>query len=354
MPLAIELAAARLRTLPPPCSPTGWPTGSGCSPAAAAPRCPGTGRCARWSSGAGTCSTEPSGRLAEQWRCSPPVRPRRSPRSHRGGAGLRPRPATCSARWSTSRCWSRPGPATARYRMLETIREYGVERLAEPGRVRRGAHRARPLVLRPGRRRGRRGCAGPSRSRGCGGSTPSATTCTRRCAAAATPATPRTPSRLVARLGWYWWLRGHRPGRRLAGRPGAAPCPGRDEVPGRRARRGAAAVLGFAGGTPSPDPGEAREQVVEMAQRLDAGRPATRPLRVLRPLLLLIGDEPAAAAAAPRWPRPTPTRGCGRSRGWPRSRTPEQRRRRPHARRRRPRGARVGGARASAGAWPRC
>ena len=62
LPLAIELAAARLRVLPLARDRRrGCPTGSGCSPAAAAPRCPGTGRCGRSSSGAGTCSPTTSG-----------------------------------------------------------------------------------------------------------------------------------------------------------------------------------------------------------------------------------------------------------------------------------------------------
>ena len=52
---AAAVAAGRAR------SPRGWTTGSGCCRAAAAPRCPGTGRCARSSSGAGTCWTSRSG-----------------------------------------------------------------------------------------------------------------------------------------------------------------------------------------------------------------------------------------------------------------------------------------------------
>ena len=51
----------------------GCPTGSGCSPAAAGPRCPGTGRCAPWWSGAGTCSRRPSGCWPSGWRSSRPA-----------------------------------------------------------------------------------------------------------------------------------------------------------------------------------------------------------------------------------------------------------------------------------------
>jgi hypothetical protein len=61
MPLAIELppACARCRST---CWRAAWPTGSGCSPTAAAPHCPGTRRCGRSWTGAGICSMTPSGR----------------------------------------------------------------------------------------------------------------------------------------------------------------------------------------------------------------------------------------------------------------------------------------------------
>ena len=55
LPLAIELAAARLRAMSLESSPTGWTTASGCSPAAAAPRCRASARCARSWTGARTC-----------------------------------------------------------------------------------------------------------------------------------------------------------------------------------------------------------------------------------------------------------------------------------------------------------
>ena len=122
-PLAIELAAARLRTLSPARSPPASTTGSACSPPAAAPRCRATRRCARWSTGAGTSS---------------PSRARRRPAARRfaGGATLA-RPSGCagprhgmrSPRWWTSRssspsrrptappataCWRRSAPTRAR------------------------------------------------------------------------------------------------------------------------------------------------------------------------------------------------------------------------------------------------
>nr|BFE75484.1 hypothetical protein GCM10020092_087850 [Actinoplanes digitatis] len=55
---------------PSTCWPTGSPTGSGCSPAAAAPRSPGIRRCVRSSTGAGTCSATTSGRCGGGSRCS--------------------------------------------------------------------------------------------------------------------------------------------------------------------------------------------------------------------------------------------------------------------------------------------
>ena len=55
------------------CWPTGWPTGSGCSPAAAARRCPGTGRCARWWTGAGICCPSRNASCGGGSRCSTAV-----------------------------------------------------------------------------------------------------------------------------------------------------------------------------------------------------------------------------------------------------------------------------------------
>ena len=86
----------------------------------------------------------------------------------------------------------------ARYRMLETIREYGLDRAEETGELAR--HPRGPRALLPGAGRGRptRTCAGPTRSPGNDACTPSTTTCWRRCATSATAAThgPRAP--------WSW------------------------------------------------------------------------------------------------------------------------------------------------------
>ena len=84
-------------------------TGSRCSPGAAGRRCPGTRRCGRWWTGAGTCCRGRAGAGAQAGRL-----PRRG---HAGGgrAGLRRR-ARCrrrrccprSSAWSTSRSWPWP------------------------------------------------------------------------------------------------------------------------------------------------------------------------------------------------------------------------------------------------------
>jgi Predicted ATPase len=57
-----------------------------------------------------------------------------------------------------------PDGLSPRYRMLETVRAYGLERLAEAGRGRRGARRVRRVLPGPGRDRrpgAARGRAGP-------------------------------------------------------------------------------------------------------------------------------------------------------------------------------------------------
>ena len=60
LPLAIELAAARLRSLSLAAFATAWTSASGCSPGAAAPPWRGSRRCGRPSTGPIRCSTAPS------------------------------------------------------------------------------------------------------------------------------------------------------------------------------------------------------------------------------------------------------------------------------------------------------
>ncbi len=84
----------------------------------------------------------------------------------RAGAGSGRR--TCSARWpawSASRSWpgrDGGGDGEPRYRMLDTVRAYGLERLAEAGEETAAQGRRRALL--PGPRRGRRpAAASPAR-----------------------------------------------------------------------------------------------------------------------------------------------------------------------------------------------
>ncbi|CAM5250285.1 hypothetical protein SCYAM73S_00944 [Streptomyces cyaneofuscatus] len=112
-------AAARHRNWPPPgcgCSPrarspTGWTTASASSPTAAGPCCPASRRCARSSTGPGSCWTKENGPSCAAWPPSPAAVPSPPPRrSAPCPARAGPPPWTpwtsrgCSAPWSTSRC----------------------------------------------------------------------------------------------------------------------------------------------------------------------------------------------------------------------------------------------------------
>ena len=212
-------------------SPAGSTTGSGCSPAAAGRRCPATRRCARSSTGAGTCWTRPRRAAA------PAVGlPGGATLEQRRGGLRRRRPAvtaTCSTCCLAGRQvpgQQRRRATEPRYRMLETIRAYGAERLAEAGEA--AAVRRAHAALLPGAGRGGRAAAARR-----------ATSCdwlgrlarrarqpaSPRCAGPSTPATPhRGPLR--RRPGWYWFLRGRTP------RASSSPAR-RSRVPGDGARR---------------------------------------------------------------------------------------------------------------------
>ncbi len=84
IPLAVELAAGRLRALTPGSCSRGSTTGSGCWPAGAGTRCPGTRRSARRSAGATSCARPRNGCCGHASRCSP------------GASTWRP-PSTCAA-----------------------------------------------------------------------------------------------------------------------------------------------------------------------------------------------------------------------------------------------------------------
>ena len=83
LPLAIELAAARLRSFPLASWPSAWTTSSRCSSEACGPRPAATRPCARRLTGATTCSLRTNGWYSGAWPCSPAGsrwrRPSRSP-----------------------------------------------------------------------------------------------------------------------------------------------------------------------------------------------------------------------------------------------------------------------------------
>ena len=122
LPLAIELAAARANPSPAQILER-LPNASTSSPAAATPT-RASRRCAPRSSGATTCSTRGAAALR------PPVGLRgRLQLGRRGGGRRGPRHARSLVEKSLVRC------TDARYWMLETIREFASERLAELGEL---------------------------------------------------------------------------------------------------------------------------------------------------------------------------------------------------------------------------
>ncbi len=85
----------------------GWTIGSGCSPAATGPRCRGTRRCGRRSTGATSCSPRSSAPSCTAWPSSPAAsRWRRRAPSRRAPTSTRRRSWTASRTWWRSRSWS--------------------------------------------------------------------------------------------------------------------------------------------------------------------------------------------------------------------------------------------------------
>ncbi|MBU2670653.1 winged helix-turn-helix domain-containing protein [Actinoplanes bogorensis] len=173
-----------------------------------------------------------------------------------------------------------------RYRMLETIREYGLERLAEAGES-----ESQRLAL-AGWLLARAGAADPElRGR-------DQLVWLARLAAdhdnlqssvrAAILAGDRaTASALVARLGWYWWLSGHRSeGAPLAA--AVAEMPGDAEVEDIALTNAYAAINGLEGGLPV----SRVEAYFRTARELTAGITPNHPaLRLIPPLSAMFDDE---------------------------------------------------------------
>ena len=121
-----------------------------------------------------------------------------------GGVDLEAAEAVCAgdrdARATSSTCSrglvdrslrrGRARPARTRYRLLETIRQYGRASWRPAAGERRGATPARRALPGAGRAGGDRGCAGPTSAAGWTGWRPSTRTCGPRWPAAATPTRP--------------------------------------------------------------------------------------------------------------------------------------------------------------------
>ncbi|GAA3218076.1 BTAD domain-containing putative transcriptional regulator [Actinocorallia longicatena] len=178
-----------------------------------------------------------------------------------------------------------------RYRMLETIREYGMERLAEAGEVgvmRRRyaehftafAERAEPEMRRPDQVRWLQRLAAEHDN----------LHAALRCATQAGDAP--TVARLCASLGWYWWMRSHR--RECAEAVSAmSAMPG---LPEDLTTALAYAVGGMASFGSARDFDEVRGWIDE-ADRIMAiaGRPVEHPLlRMMTPLVKLMSQSPGA------------------------------------------------------------
>ncbi|GID93488.1 BTAD domain-containing putative transcriptional regulator [Amorphoplanes digitatis] len=191
-----------------------------------------------------------------------------------------------------------------RYRMLETIREYGLERLAEAGEAERMrvAHARYLLELA--------GTAEPELRRA------DQLTWLRRLGAehdnlhaavraAIEAGDTRTATALTARLGWYWWLRGHRAEGCALARDVVA-MTGDTDPEDRALTYASAALNGLEGAAPFD---EVQEWFLA-AERAGAGPDSRHPvLRLLRPMATLFqsaGRPPVFAEIEPLFEDPDP------------------------------------------------
>ena len=178
--------------------------------------------------------------------------------------------------------------ADGRYRMLETIREYGLERLAEAGETERlRVDHARYLLALADeaepRMRGRDQLRWLSRLAADHDNLHAAVR------AAITAGDAATAVALTARLGWYWWLSGHRAeGAKLAGEVIA--MPGESSTEDLALAYTFAALNGLEGVTAI----EKVKTYFEAAQRLTVGLELRHPvLRLVWPLTAIFEAQSA-------------------------------------------------------------
>ncbi len=166
-----------------------------------------------------------------------------------------------------------------RYRMLETIREYGLERLAEAGETEqlRLAHARYLLALADAAEPQLRRQDQLTWLRRLGSEHDNLRAAIR---AAIEAGDARTAMALTARLGWYWWLRGHRVEGCALARDVLA-LGGETDPQDRALTYAYSALNGLEGGAPID---EVRQWFLA-AEREGAGPDAAHPvLRLLRPL----------------------------------------------------------------------
>ncbi|WP_029431645.1 BTAD domain-containing putative transcriptional regulator [Blastococcus sp. URHD0036] len=186
-----------------------------------------------------------------------------------------------------------PTPDGTRFRMLETLREYGAERLAQQGLLTpaRTAHAHRFLALTRHHDARLRGADQLDALRVLDTEHDDVLAALRFLGEAGDA---RRAVDLVVALGWYWVLResGQEAARWTAFVLGV---PGARETPTGVLAEALQMVLGFAVGTEAGDARAQQDAFAAMAGRLSGAESAHPAAKVLRPLLLLMSDQRAAA-----------------------------------------------------------
>ena len=173
-----------------------------------------------------------------------------------------------------------------RYRMLETIREYGLERLAEAGETERMrlAHAGYLLVLADEAEPQLRGRDQLHWLNLLAAEHDNLHAAVRAAIEAGDAATALA---LTARLGWYWWLRGHRAeGARLSRE--ATTVPGEASAEDRAVTHTLAALNGLEGASSIADVRASFEAAQRLIVDLETKHPV---LRLLRPLAAIFEAE---------------------------------------------------------------